>query len=632
MPNFIELVSVYLMTPSLPGDCAPEELLDATAEGLRRSQRFGTVQVHHGAEPPAGHHVGIRVGTMQTVVGEMPQVELLLLDASGVLIEAAEPCGSEEDLPRVAADLALQFADEELYPELMAARGWTGKHEHPRVRYFDERDAMMIGAALLANLSNGLARGRELGGTPTPPTLERLCVVSERSANAVLLVLAAEILSLWGDASAVLALLQKGHDGLPIDKRPAVARRLHGAVRQARNGAELASMLVHLGALPGPFTPENPPKHAVLRWLSITGIRSEKPAVLEDLKDALSGAWARLPALGISLAKPAPDEDFSSLVNACRPALAPLGLTTEVQNLADSARDASSWRAAADAFLERAARAAPLLAIEPWWQYAALGRPGAPEARPLLEAAITRSPQAAFLHEILGLEHLCAGDFDAAVAQLTKAIALQPDSANAYNLRGAGLSDQGKRLDDAMRDLNHAIELDPSVALAWSNRAKTRYRLQQRDEALHDIDHALRLAPGHEDSTRFRIAVLLDLGRDDDVVAAADRFLSGRASPGILIKRGTAKLRLGDLAGALADLDAGIALTPLEDGLFFRGQVHLAMGALDTAERDFRLLLESDIGESRRNECSNFMTEIDARRRATPATKDNRAWWKKLFG
>jgi tetratricopeptide (TPR) repeat protein len=632
MSTPIARVSVYLMTPSLPEGCAPDALIEATAEGLRATGRFDAVDVHRGEEPPAGHRVGIRIGKMQTTFGEMPQIELLLHDPSGAVVEEVEPFGTQSDLPGAAAELAIQFADEALYPALMAARGFTGKFEHPRRRYSNEEDATLMAAALLANLTKDLARGRELAGTPMPPTFHRLVEVGESKANAVLLFLAAEILSLWGDATEVLAVLLKGHGALPEEKRPALARRLHGAVRQARQGAELASMLVHLGALPGDFTPNNPRKHAVLRWLSITGVLSgDKPDVLQDLEDAVGAAWARLPALGIALAKPTPDEQFSSLLHACRPALAALGLATEVRSLAEAAGDASRWRAAADAFLRSAAEAAPLLSVEPWWRYAKIGRAGAPKARRLLEEAIERSPRSAFLHEILGLEHLCRGDFGRAIERLTDAIALDPDSANAFNLRGASLSDQGTRVDDAVRDLDRAIELDPGVALAWSNRAKTVYRLKDLGAALHDIDYALRLAPGHDDSSRFRMTLLLELQRHHEVVAAADQFLSKRQSPEVLIKRGTAKLHLGDLDDALADLDAGIELTPLEDGFFFRGRVHLASGRLDAAERDVRFLLDNNVGEARRNECKELLAEIEARRGSIPPD-DNRPWWKKIFG
>jgi tetratricopeptide (TPR) repeat protein len=230
----------------------------------------------------------------------------------------------------------------------------------------------------------------------------------------------------------------------------------------------------------------------------------------------------------------------------------------------------------------------------------------------------------AFLHEMLGLEHLCFRDFDAAIAQLTKAIALQPESAIAYNLRGASLSDQGARLEDAIGDLDRAIELDPSVALAWSNRAKTRRRQRRFDDAMHDIDYALWLAPGADDSVLFRMGVLLDLERHADLIAAADDFLSRKASPFALINRGAAKLHLGDLDGALADLDAGLALSPLEDGFFFRGRVHLARLALDAAERDFKILLDNGVDEPRRSECVDFLAEIQTAR-------DERPWWKKLF-
>ncbi len=167
--------------------------------------------------------------------------------------------------------------------------------------------------------------------------------------------------------------------------------------------------------------------------------------------------------------------------------------------------------------------------------------------------------------------------------------------------------------------------------MAWSNRAKTLRRQRRFEEAMHDIDHAVRLAPGSDDSALFRMTVLLDLERHADLVAAADELLARKKSPIALINRGAAKLHLGDLDGALADLDAGIALSPLEDGFFFRGRVHLARAALDEAERDFKILLDSRMGEPRRSECVDFLADIQARRGGERAPRDERPWWKKLL-
>jgi tetratricopeptide (TPR) repeat protein len=59
--------------------------------------------------------------------------------------------------------------------------------------------------------------------------------------------------------------------------------------------------------------------------------------------------------------------------------------------------------------------------------------------------------------------------YDRAIRYHSKAIRLNPNNPNAYNLRGDAYHDK-KEYGKAISDLNEAIRLDPKFALAYVNR------------------------------------------------------------------------------------------------------------------------------------------------------------------
>ena len=66
-----------------------------------------------------------------------------------------------------------------------------------------------------------------------------------------------------------------------------------------------------------------------------------------------------------------------------------------------------------------------------------------------------------------------------------------PDYADAYNNRGAAHTKTG-HIEEAMRDLNRAIALDPDEANAYLNRAVAYYAAKDYSRALSDVDTAQR--------------------------------------------------------------------------------------------------------------------------------------------
>ena len=70
-----------------------------------------------------------------------------------------------------------------------------------------------------------------------------------------------------------------------------------------------------------------------------------------------------------------------------------------------------------------------------------------------------------------GIAQVVLGNFDAGMADLDKAIELDPTDAMFWNNRSYTHLKIGE-VDAAMADVNRAIELDPLFALPYGNRAK----------------------------------------------------------------------------------------------------------------------------------------------------------------
>ncbi|MBV9389542.1 MAG: tetratricopeptide repeat protein [Chroococcidiopsidaceae cyanobacterium CP_BM_ER_R8_30] len=134
------------------------------------------------------------------------------------------------------------------------------------------------------------------------------------------------------------------------------------------------------------------------------------------------------------------------------------------------------------------------------------------------------------------------GDYQGAIADYTKALRLNPKSAEAYNYRGnARLNLRNKQ--GAISDYNQAIKINPKYADAFDDRGDGRSALGDNQGAIDDYDQAIRVDPYY-----------------------------ARA----YANRGLVRSTLGDKQGALADLQQAAALAQQQ------GKTYLYQNILDT--------------------------------------------------
>jgi tetratricopeptide (TPR) repeat protein/predicted aspartyl protease len=221
-------------------------------------------------------------------------------------------------------------------------------------------------------------------------------------------------------------------------------------------------------------------------------------------------------------------------------------------------------------------------------------------------------------------------DYAAASADLTRAIALEPNNPDYYYERGRVLWNN-KEQPKAMADFDRAIELKPDFVLALMSRAQLRLNARSVPEARADLEtidkivakqadvryemgfafeRADLLAPAitqfdlwiashGEDARRFyaiggRCRSRAMLGQDLSVALKdcndAVNHSDGKNHAAMLDNRALVRLRLGDYGKAISDYDASIKMEPNRAWpLFGRGLAKLknnqqAAGAADIAE------------------------------------------------
>ena len=94
----------------------------------------------------------------------------------------------------------------------------------------------------------------------------------------------------------------------------------------------------------------------------------------------------------------------------------------------------------------------------------------------------------------LGTYNLDACDYDAAIANYDRAIALEPDDADAYHNRGIAKDGQGDYA-GAIADFDRAIALDPYDADVYHNRGVAKAEQGDYAGAIADYDRVITLDP-----------------------------------------------------------------------------------------------------------------------------------------
>jgi tetratricopeptide (TPR) repeat protein len=141
------------------------------------------------------------------------------------------------------------------------------------------------------------------------------------------------------------------------------------------------------------------------------------------------------------------------------------------------------------------------------------------------------------------------------------------------------------KLDEAIADHSHAIELAPNFFGFYNNRGNTLFAASDFAKALSDYDVAIRLNPQFADAYCGRGNVLFELKRRDDAIAAYDKALSIKPDlNNAWLGRGNVFFDLKRYDEAFAAYDKALLIKPdLDNAWLGRGNVFLDLKRYDEA-------------------------------------------------
>jgi tetratricopeptide (TPR) repeat protein len=194
----------------------------------------------------------------------------------------------------------------------------------------------------------------------------------------------------------------------------------------------------------------------------------------------------------------------------------------------------------------------------------------------------------AFAYMIRGLAYAEQGNFDLAMKDYNRTIALHPFDASAYIYRGTLYWKLGQP-HRAREDYDTAIARDPSNASAYYYRGIVHEELGQIQRAIEDYSAAIKLNRSFPSAFSNRGLLFAKMGRYD--LAIEDFTTAVSLRPGHAddhIRRGRAFRELGQFARAIDDYTFAIVLDPAKAEAFNgRGIVYKYLEQYDLALADY---------------------------------------------
>jgi predicted O-linked N-acetylglucosamine transferase (SPINDLY family) len=163
---------------------------------------------------------------------------------------------------------------------------------------------------------------------------------------------------------------------------------------------------------------------------------------------------------------------------------------------------------------------------------------------------------------LLGVIFLQSNQFKAAERQIDLAIQINPNVAAAHSNRGIALKDL-QRFDEALASFDKAVALQRDNAELFNNRGSVLKELKRLEDALTSIDRAIALKGDYAEAFNNRGNTLRELGRHGEALASYDRAIALKPDYAEAhANRGGMLQELNHFEEALAGYDRSMALDP----------------------------------------------------------------------
>ena len=213
-----------------------------------------------------------------------------------------------------------------------------------------------------------------------------------------------------------------------------------------------------------------------------------------------------------------------------------------------------------------------------------------------------------------------AGNFAAAANGYASILMKDPKHADAWHLAGL-LAHQNGKSDDAVRQIQIAIQLNPNNAEYFSNLAAILGAFHQSEEALEAAEKAIEIDEAFSQGHFQRGMALSQLGRLQDAAESFDKALKlGANKTQCLTETANLKQYLGDIAGAIEDIQASLQIEPNNAHAYFQlsrfvnsGNYEFDQGQLATIRRMLGQLALNCVDQNRLHSALAAHEEISGR-------------------
>lgn len=193
-----------------------------------------------------------------------------------------------------------------------------------------------------------------------------------------------------------------------------------------------------------------------------------------------------------------------------------------------------------------------------------------------------------------GERHFRAARYQQAISSFEHAIALRPDYADAYLMRGRTNAAMNRPL-VAIPDFTKCIEMRPNDPAALLDRGSAQLTLHSYAEALADFSKAIQLDQNLDTAYNLRGTTLRDMGDTDKALADFDHAVQLRPIMNNYFQRGATYQLLGRHELAIVDFNSAINIDPSGPQAYYaRAQSLLALGKTQEAEKDRSYARELD--------------------------------------
>ena len=179
-----------------------------------------------------------------------------------------------------------------------------------------------------------------------------------------------------------------------------------------------------------------------------------------------------------------------------------------------------------------------------------------------LTKAIALDPRNSIALADRGLAYVWKEDYSAAEKDLAAAAAIDPNESVVFRARGL-IAEQKSDYDAAISAYTRSLESEPGNGFSLGHRARVYRQLGDYDKALTDSDQALKLLPDWTDLRLMRATILTLQGKREGAAAEATTLI--RESPGssfAIVAAARIYTRVGMRTEAMQAFDKALALKP----------------------------------------------------------------------